>query len=439
VLKPPQGIDLSGLFSPFDLTSHHQVIAAVSGGSDSTALLLLLKQHLDEFAPAVRLVAVTVDHGLRPESAREAADVAGLCAGIGVAHRILIWTGEKPAAGIAAAAREARHELLAEAARKEGATLVLTGHTADDQAETVMMRQARGSAEHGGRGIAGIAPATLFDGRVWFARPLLSTRREALRKFLGERQVEWIDDPTNANENYERPRLRKELGREGGETIFAEALATAAEAAQRRENLGREAAELIDAHAYCPALGLLRLQPGFFSADRNAAVYALRILLAMAGGMPHLPDDARAAALHARLAGKEPVRTVLSRALVVRRKESIFLLREARNLPETNGIRDGTIWDGRYRLVAVRPEKTNASPRTTGKTTSAEPVPDSLLRAAQACQPALPPAWTAVPIVVPWQRYLPSFDIAPARAAARLVGAPQVPASPFLGHIESKA
>ena len=254
MLTAPPG-EFSGLFSPFDIAVRGSVIAAVSGGSDSTALLLLLKGYIDQFSPGTRLVAVTIDHALRRESAGEAAAVARLSASIGVPHRILTWTGDKPSTGLAAAARETRHDLLAEAALAEKTDLVFTGHTADDQAETVLMRQAR-DARDGERGLAGIAPATLFDGKVWFARPLLATRREALRSFLRRKQIGWIDDPTNLNQRYERPRVRKRLGEAGGETAIADALRIASEAARKRHELGVEAAELIQLHADRPAAGL---------------------------------------------------------------------------------------------------------------------------------------------------------------------------------------
>lgn len=431
MLTAPPGLDLSGLFSSFDMTSRDSVIVAVSGGSDSTALLLLLNEHLGRHAPRTRLVAVTVDHALRPESAGEAAAVARLCEALCITHRTVVWTGAKPASGTAAAAREARYALLAEAARAERSDLVLTGHTANDQAETVMMRGARAS----GRGLAGIAPATLFDARIWFGRPLLKTRRGALRAFLKQKGVGWIDDPSNVSDRYERPRVRKALS----ESEIVQALGIAGQASADRTALGEDAARLIGDHACRAGPGLLRLSCDFFRTDRqDAAVYALRILLAVAGGTEHLPDEARTTALYIRLAAGEPVRAVLSRALVDRRRGGIFLLRERRGLPASANLPDGSVWDRRYRIAgeAEAALAVAASPLMEGNLPDA---PASLVRQAAAGIPDAGPGRGAVPVAAPWARYLPLFDVAPARAVARLIGASEIPEPPFHGHIGGKA
>ena len=181
------------------------------------------------------------------------------------------------------------------------------------------------------------------------------------------RGVGWIDDPTNVNEAFERPRLRKALGSAEGEGRIAAALHEADEAAQRREALGEAAALLIRDHADRPTPGLVRLDPRFLRAG-DAAIYALRILLATVGGTPHLPDEARAASLHARLLAGGYFRAVLSRALVDRRGAGIFLLREARGLPEPAALTDGMVWDGRYRIFAPSPERSGA--RASGKSAS---------------------------------------------------------------------
>jgi tRNA(Ile)-lysidine synthase len=127
------------------------LVLAVSGGPDSVALMWLAARWRRAFAQGPKLIAVTVDHGLREESAREARAVKRLARSLEIEHRTLRWIGDKPRRGVPAAARDARYRLLARAARGVRATHVLTAHTRDDQAETLLMRLLRGS------GIAGLS------------------------------------------------------------------------------------------------------------------------------------------------------------------------------------------------------------------------------------------------------------------------------------------
>ncbi|TKD46093.1 MAG: tRNA lysidine(34) synthetase TilS [Mesorhizobium sp.] len=445
------------VFSQIDFTNG--AVAAVSGGSDSTALLLLLKDHLDRTAPATKLLAVTIDHGLRPASAAEAQAVARLCLGRGIAHRTLVWSGRKPSTGMPAAAREARYRLLAEAAQAEGIGLILTGHTADDQAETVLMRKAReDGARQDGRGLAGMAPATLYNWRIWIARPLLGTRRAALREVLQRANVGWVEDPTNEDEAFERPRIRAALADRNGTQRVEDAVALAARAAVEREQLGHRAAALIRGFASRPAAGLIRLDPGFATAgDEAAAVYALRILLATVGGVAFLPDQVRSEALLDRLRAA-PFCATLSRTVIDARRAGLFLRRETRNLPPAAPAVDNALWDGRRRIkLGDEPGAFLIAPlgaaRAAKQAIPEDGTPPSFFRAALAAEPVLwraselpgeclgsaqdspvLPGMAVCPVVAPFARFLPSFDLAPAGTVAALIGAPLLPATPFSGH-----
>jgi tRNA(Ile)-lysidine synthase len=150
--KAAAAVSVSEARSLFDdFKASKALVLAVSGGPDSTALMLLAARWAKARKKGPKLVAVTVDHGLRPEAAREAAAVKRLARELGIEHRTLHWTGNKPKTGLQEAAREARYRLLNEAARKAGAPYILTAHTLDDQAETVLIRLTRGS------GLTGLA------------------------------------------------------------------------------------------------------------------------------------------------------------------------------------------------------------------------------------------------------------------------------------------
>src|SRR4051812_30105737 len=180
------------------------LVLAVSGGPDSIAMMWLAARWRRVLKQGPRLIAVTIDHGLRRESAREARNVKHLAKTLDLPHRTLRWSGAKPKTGVPSAARDARYRLLAKAARAAGATHVLTAHTQDDQAETLLMRMSRGS------GIAGLAAMARQSRRegVVLARPLLHIPKARLLATLKKAKIGFTDDPTNKDANFARPRLR---------------------------------------------------------------------------------------------------------------------------------------------------------------------------------------------------------------------------------------
>lgn len=180
---------------------------AVSGGRDSMALARLSAAYAN--SNNVSVLALTVDHGLRPESAREAVQVAAWCAAAGLRHRALAWDGEKPATGVQEAARNARYGLLVRAAQAAGHDVILAAHSADDQSETVFMRLARGS---GPRGLSVMSEAAWIaagaDDPIRLLRPLLSVSRANLTATVEAFNQPFVDDPSNEDPAYERIRTR---------------------------------------------------------------------------------------------------------------------------------------------------------------------------------------------------------------------------------------
>jgi len=203
--SPVSASEAKTLFSGLDRLP--ALVLAVSGGPDSVALMWLAARWRQSLKAPPKLVAVTVDHALRKESKREAAAVARLARKLGIAHRTLAWRGVKPATGLQQAARAARYRLLGDAARAAGGAHVLTAHTLDDQAETVLIRMSRGS------GITGLAGMSRFailpgDGQVRLVRPLLDIPKARLVATLRAAKIPFAEDPSNRDPRFARARLR---------------------------------------------------------------------------------------------------------------------------------------------------------------------------------------------------------------------------------------
>ncbi|MGM4881512.1 tRNA lysidine(34) synthetase TilS [Rhizobium sp. 62_C5_N11_2] len=321
------------------LQSPARILVAISGGSDSTGLLLLLDQAV-KAAPHLRLslCAATVDHALRAGSADEAREVAALCASLGIPHTIMIWQGDKPTTGIMAAAREARYGLLATAATDFKADLIVTGHTLDDQRETLQMRGMRTEQVS-----TGIADAVLFDRRFWILRPLLFSTRADIRAFLKERGVPWIDDPSNEDTKYERVRMRRQLSADAGMTKDISA------AWEERLALSSRGAEWLDRHFRLHGCLLGQVMPDGLRQDRAVLDYALARLAAVFGGQPFAPGRGHMERILAFATGSKPGRMTAGRVVFDLRHDGLYLARENRGIsPLVLRPGEAGVWDGRF-------------------------------------------------------------------------------------------
>lgn len=303
---------------------------ALSGGGDSLALLITARVWAQQTGRA--LVALTVDHGLNPQSADWTRSCAAHAARLGVGFDALAWTGEKPTTGLPAAARSARHRLLAQAARRAGARVILVGHTADDVLEARTMR-ARGSTTPEP---AEWSPSPAWpEGRgLFILRPLLSLSRAEIRDWLAARGESWIDDPANEDTRFARAHARLE-------PLPTEPPAPAAPVADLAAKVTGDA-----------DIGL--------ALPRRAAEAPRLLGMAVlcAGGGERPPERERLRRLAARIGGGEAFAAVLAGARIEAKGGEARLYREAgeagRGGLEPLGLAAGetAVWDGRYEITS---------------------------------------------------------------------------------------
>ena len=300
-----------------------EVAVAVSGGADSTALALLA-------AGWGRLLALIVDHGLRPESTAEAAGTVARLAAYGIASRVLTVSGLRPGPAMQERARAARRAALAQACRQAGLVDVLLGHHAADQAETVLMRDAAGSGPNGLAGMAAVAHA----GDVRLLRPLLTVPPARLRATLLRAGLNWIEDPTNHDPATLRARLRRSPMPGASERLDTLAGSGAARAAADRGVEGDLA-------------GLVAIRPEGFALLAPAALRPelLRRALWTVSGREFPPSPA---GVEAWLAWPRPA-TLHGVQLILRAREGAWLLcREPAACAPPVPAGPGARWDGRY-------------------------------------------------------------------------------------------
>ncbi len=327
-----------------------------------------------------------------------------------------------------AAAREARYGLLCAAARRHGAIAVLTGHTATDQAETRAMRQARSGATMD----AGMADAVLHTPTgIWILRPFLSLTRQDLRLFLSAKGEGWIDDPSNADPRYERARLRLAADPETETETEAQTIPPVL-----REEQSAQA--LLAAHLHLPSPRVARLSPAFLADLTDpAAQRALFTLARIIGGRLHGPGRAAEERILAFLAAGTPGRRTAARTVFDRRRDGLWLYRESRDLPTlTLPPRATGLWDKRIRL-----ENCSAMPLTIGPAADiaastarliAAGVPPAIARRAAPAEPdGIDGAILGgIPVLAPWDTFLPRFDLTIAGLLAERMGLPPIPPPP---------
>ena len=332
----------------------------VSGGSDSRALLELTALLRDRLS--LDLHCLTVDHGLRGASAAEAAAVARRCAVLGIPHATLQWEGTKPSANLAAAAREARYRLMRSWRVANSVSTLAVAHTSNDAAETFLLRLARGSGVDG----LSLMAERIDEGEengvtLTLIRPLLDVSREDLRAVCRAVGADWIEDPTNEDLRFDRPKARKALKALEPLGITTDRLVkTARQMRRAREALDLDTVKLLgQALEWNLALGWAALSVDSFRiAPREIALRAFAATLCTVAAAAYRPRLERLeAALDAILDDGSGVNRTLHGCVIERATPGIVAIsREAAACEGAVSLKAGEErrWDGRFRVRVSR-------------------------------------------------------------------------------------
>lgn len=357
---------------------------AVSGGGDSMALLGLA------VSAGLKPSVATVDHGLRTEARDEAELVSRYCAQSNVRHSTLRLETLTPGPNMAARARAARYDALAEWAAAQELGTILLGHTRDDQAETVLMRLARGS---GADGLAAMAPVRIWASILW-ARPLLDEGRDELRQWLQAHGIAWAEDPTNQDTAYDRVRMRRALDDLEELGLTRGRLAGTARTMARQRAVLQAAGDALMAEAgRVGALGAIHLSRApLIAALADTGLRVLAQALQIVSGAPYRPRLASLEAALTRIAAPDFRGAVLAGCVVVPDGDDIAICREPAAIAPVPAKAGTQSWDKRWQISA--PDGAGFWIAPLGKQALAHATAQIRARAVQP-----PPEWvTALPV-----------------------------------------
>ncbi len=340
-----------------NVSTQMDVALAVSGGSDSMALLLLVdrwrRARLQQKRHAPDLTIFSIDHGLRPAAMEECQFVLDKAKALGYDAHILQWEGEVPSTRIQEMAREIRYQLLAGACHLRNIKTVMTAHHLDDQAETVLMRLARGS------GVDGLCAMAVQSRRygLRLLRPLLEFEKAQLLALLKENDWDYITDPSNKDPRFERVRLRERSAELKKLGLTARMIGLSARRLRRAKTALKETSdEFLTRHAFISDYGTARIdQLALFDAPDEIAIRALSKVLRVCGGSQDVPNMARLETLIGRLKGDFSTNRTLAGCRLIAKGDYWLVAREVGRITELEKtiVPGGCMfWDNRYIVCA---------------------------------------------------------------------------------------
>lgn len=345
---PYSADELDAKLTHLGVPSSDHMVVAVSGGADSLALAVL--------AAKIRpITAITIDHDLRPDSAAEALQVGVWLSRHDIHHQIIKWSGAKPASNIQALARQARYQLLGKQAAALNSRWILTGHQLDDQAETVLVRLARGSGLAGLSAMTDVAnvPGSPRSSSTKLVRPLLDVPRERLVLALKAMEQEWIEDPSNKDERYDRIKARKMLENPPLEGLTSARLWQTAKSLARAQSAIHHYVDLLKGecvHFNAYGHGFIDIA-ALRKAPDEVALRLLADLFKEIGAGQYPPRFAKLEDMYNTLRDDMLGRT-LGGALVTGASQSkVTIVRELAATPAQMVVAAGGVFDGRWQIA----------------------------------------------------------------------------------------